>query len=46
MVFSKNKRYFEGANRKYQLDFQNSGLHLSDGIIIFWSYKINENIAL
>ena len=34
MVFSKNKRYFEGSNGKYRLDFQNSGLHLSHGNIL------------
>ena len=38
--------YLESKNRKYQLGFQNSGLHLSCGTITIWKYGFSTNEAL
>ena len=39
-------KYLESKNRKYQLDFQNSGLHLSCGSTTIWKYGFSNNEAL
>ena len=38
--------YLESKNKKYQLGFQNSGLHLSCGSTTFWKYGFSKNEAL
>ena len=39
-------KYLESKNGKYQLDFQNSGLHLSCGSTTIWKYGFSKNEAL
>ena len=39
-------KYLESKNRKYQLGFQNSGLHLSCGTTTLWKYGFFKNEAL
>ena len=36
----------ESKNRKYRLEFQNSGLHLSCGSISIWRYGFSNSMAL
>ena len=38
--------YLESKNRKYRLEFQNSGLHLSCGSISIWRYGFSNSMAL
>ena len=38
--------YLESGNRKYRLEFQNSGLHLSCGFTSIWRYGFSNNEAL
>ena len=38
--------YLESENRKYRLEFQNSGLHLSCGFTSIWRYGFSNNEAL
>ena len=38
-------KYLESKNRKYRLDFQNSGLHLSCGSTTTWKYDFSKNQA-
>ena len=39
-------RYLQSRNGKYQLDFQNSGLHLSCGSTSVWKDGFTNNVAL
>ena len=39
-------KYLESKNRKYRLDFQNSGLHLRCGYTTIWRYGYSQNEAL
>ena len=39
-------KYLESKNGEYQLDFQNSGLHLSCGSTAIWKYGFSNNEAL
>ena len=38
--------YLESKNGKYRLEFQNSGLHLSCGLISIWRYGFSNSVAL
>ena len=39
-------KYLESNNRKYRLDFQNSGLHLRCGSTTIWKHGFSQNEAL
>ena len=39
-------KYLESKNGKYQLHFQNSGLHLSCGSTVIWKYGFSNTEAL
>ena len=39
-------KYLQSRNGKYQLDFRNSGLHLSCGSTAVWTYGFSNNEAL
>ena len=39
-------KYLESKNGKYQLDFQNSGLHLNCGSTTIWKHGFSKNEAL
>ena len=39
-------KYLESNNRKYRLDFQNSGLHLCCGSTTIWKHGFSQNEAL
>ena len=39
-------KFLQSRNRKYRLDFQNSGLHLSCGSTTVWTYGFSNNEAL
>ena len=39
-------KYLESKNGKYQLDFQNTGLHLSCGSTTIWKHGFSNNEAL